>query len=150
MIISKKFISHLVQVKDFNDETSILQFVPIMNKFSNVLSKDLPKIAPEKGINFGIDLLSDTQAISIPSYQMALARLKKFPQDMLKACVVVFKGNQYHPFPLIEFVYNKLYHSCIQMAPLEALYGRRYRSPTRSLDVGRVALIEIKSIHEKV
>lgn len=31
--------------------------------------------------------------------------------------------------PLAEFAYNNSYQSSIQMAPYEALYGRRYRSP---------------------
>ena len=31
--------------------------------------------------------------------------------------------------PLIEFAYNNSYHASIEMAPYEALYGRKYRSP---------------------
>jgi len=31
--------------------------------------------------------------------------------------------------PLIDFTYNNSYHSSIGMAPLEALYGRRCRTP---------------------
>ena len=31
--------------------------------------------------------------------------------------------------PLIEFSYNNSYQSSIDMAPYEALYGRRYRTP---------------------
>ena len=31
--------------------------------------------------------------------------------------------------PLIEFAYNNSYHSSIGMAPYEALYGRKCRSP---------------------
>ena len=31
--------------------------------------------------------------------------------------------------PLAEFSYNNSYHSSIDMAPFEALYGRRCRSP---------------------
>ena len=37
--------------------------------------------------------------------------------------------------PLIEFSYNNIYHSSIGMAPFEALYGRRCRSPVRLFDV---------------
>lgn len=31
--------------------------------------------------------------------------------------------------PLIEFTYNNSYHSSIRMAPFEALYGRRCKTP---------------------
>ena len=31
--------------------------------------------------------------------------------------------------PLIEFAYNNSYHSSIEMAPYEALYGRKCRTP---------------------
>ena len=42
---------------------------------------------------------------------------------------------------MIEFAYNNSYHSSIQMAPFEALYGRKCRSPIGWFDVGEVALI---------
>ncbi|WMV24150.1 hypothetical protein MTR67_017535, partial [Solanum verrucosum] len=50
-------------------------------------------------------------------------------EDMLRACVNDFKGSWDDHLPLIEFAYNNSYHSKIQMAPYEALYGRRCRSP---------------------
>ena len=37
---------------------------------------------------------------------------------------------------MIEFAYNNSYHSSIDMAPYEALYGRRCRSPLAWDDVG--------------
>ncbi|WMV38092.1 hypothetical protein MTR67_031477 [Solanum verrucosum] len=49
-------------------------------------------------------------------------------EDMLRACVIDFKGNWDDHFPFIEFPYNS-YHSSIGMAPFETLYGRRFRSP---------------------
>ncbi|KAH0720379.1 hypothetical protein KY285_005181 [Solanum tuberosum] len=50
-------------------------------------------------------------------------------EDMLRACVIDFKGNLDYHLRLIEFAYNNSYHYSIQMAPYEALYGRRCRSP---------------------
>ena len=49
-------------------------------------------------------------------------------EDMLRLCAIDFKGIWDDHLPLIEFAYNNSYHSSIQMAPFEALYGRRYRS----------------------
>ncbi|XP_070040665.1 uncharacterized protein [Nicotiana tomentosiformis] len=42
--------------------------------------------------------------------------------------------------PLVEFAYNNSYHSSIQMAPYEALYGRKCRSPIGWFDVGESGL----------
>ena len=40
-----------------------------------------------------------------------------------------FGGNWDSNIPLIEFAYNNSYHVSTKMAPFEALYGRKYRSP---------------------
>ena len=50
-------------------------------------------------------------------------------QDMLRACVLDFKGSREENFPLVEFSYNNSYQASIQMEPYEALYGRPCRSP---------------------
>ena len=50
-------------------------------------------------------------------------------EDMLRACVIEFGGHWDNFLPLEEFSYNNSYHSSIDMAPFEALYGRRCRSP---------------------
>ena len=42
---------------------------------------------------------------------------------------------------LIEFSYNNSYHSSIQMAPFEALYGRKCRSPVYWDEVGERKLL---------
>ncbi|KAJ0956109.1 putative nucleotidyltransferase, Ribonuclease H [Helianthus annuus] len=57
-------------------------------------------------------------------------------EDMLRACVIDFgKGWERH-LPLIEFSYNNSYHTSIQAAPFEALYGRKCRSPPCWAEVG--------------
>ncbi|KAI3677803.1 hypothetical protein L6452_37073 [Arctium lappa] len=38
--------------------------------------------------------------------------------------------------PLVEFAYNNTYHSSIGMASLEALYGRKCRTPVCWLEAG--------------
>ncbi|KAL0295705.1 UNVERIFIED_CONTAM: Transposon Tf2-11 polyprotein [Sesamum calycinum] len=50
-------------------------------------------------------------------------------EDMMRACIMEFKGNWDDHLPLMEFAYNNSFHSSIDMAPYEALYGRRCRSP---------------------
>ena len=55
--------------------------------------------------------------------------------------MINFKGSWDDHFLLIEFAYNNSYHSSIQMAPYEALYGRRCRSPVGWFEVGATTLI---------
>ena len=62
-------------------------------------------------------------------------------ENMLRACVIDFKGSWDENLSLIEFAYNNSYHSSIQMAPFEALYGRKCRSPINWFEVVEIALI---------
>src|SRR5438034_135399 len=48
---------------------------------------------------------------------------------MLRACVITFANSWDDCLPLAEFSYNNSYQKSLQMAPFEALYGRRCRSP---------------------
>jgi hypothetical protein len=50
-------------------------------------------------------------------------------EDILRACVLDFKGSWIDHLTLVEFAYNNSYQASIEMAPYEALYGRRCRSP---------------------
>ena len=67
---------------------------------------------------------------------------------MLRACVIDFKGSWDDHLPLIKFAYNNSYHSNIQMAPYEALYGRRFRYPVGWFEVGEAALIGPDSVYD--
>ena len=48
---------------------------------------------------------------------------------MLRACVICFAKTWDECLPLAEFSYNNSYQKSLRMAPFEALYGRRCRSP---------------------
>ncbi|GKF05992.1 putative reverse transcriptase domain, ribonuclease H-like domain, aspartic peptidase domain protein [Tanacetum coccineum] len=69
-------------------------------------------------------------------------------EDMLRACVIDFgKGLERH-LPLVEFSYNNSYHASIKVAPFEARYGQKCRSPIRWAKVGDVQLMGPEIIHE--
>lgn len=51
-------------------------------------------------------------------------------EDSLQACVIEYGGNLDIHLPLVEFVYNKMYHYSIDMASYGMLYGRKCRTPT--------------------
>uniref|UniRef100_A0A2N9F277 Integrase catalytic domain-containing protein n=1 Tax=Fagus sylvatica TaxID=28930 RepID=A0A2N9F277_FAGSY len=57
-------------------------------------------------------------------------------EDMLRACAIDFRGSWEEHLPLVEFAYNNSYQASIQMAPYEALYGRKCRSPICWDDIG--------------
>ena len=44
--------------------------------------------------------------------------------------------------PVIEFSYDNNYHSSIYMAPFEALYGRKCRSPIGWHEIGETHITE--------
>src|SRR6266498_4435652 len=48
---------------------------------------------------------------------------------MLHACVITFVNSWDDCLLLAEFSYNNSYQKSLQMAPFEALYGRRCRPP---------------------
>ena len=61
-------------------------------------------------------------------------------EDMLRACVLDFKGSWEEHLPLVEFSYNNSYQTSIQMTPYEALYGRPCRSSICWTEVGESSI----------
>lgn len=57
-------------------------------------------------------------------------------EDLLRACAVDFQGTWEKFLPLAEFAYNNSYQATIEMAPYEALYGRKCRSPVHWDEAG--------------
>ena len=57
-------------------------------------------------------------------------------EDMLRACI------------LVEFAYNNSYHSSIKMAPYEALYGSKCRSPIGWFEKGETTLFGPDLVHQ--
>jgi len=81
-------------------------------------------------------------------------------EDLLRICVLEQGGAWDSHLPLIEFTYNNSYHSSIGMAPFEALYGRRCRTPLCWFEAGESAIVgpeiiqqtteKVKLIQEKM
>ena len=62
-------------------------------------------------------------------------------EDMLRSCVLSWKGSWEDHLPLVELFCNNSYHSSIRCAPYEALYGRKCRSPLCWDAVGEKAVL---------
>jgi len=81
-------------------------------------------------------------------------------EDLLRACVLEQGVSWVECLLLIEFTYNNSFHSSIGMAPFEALYGRRCRTPLCWYESGESALLgpdvvqetteKVKMIQEKM
>jgi hypothetical protein len=56
-------------------------------------------------------------------------RVNQILEDMLRACVLHYGKHWDKCLSLAKFSYNNSYQSSLKMAPFEALYGRRCRTP---------------------
>ena len=56
-------------------------------------------------------------------------RVNQILEDILRACVLSYGAKWEDCLPFAEFSYNNSYQSSLKMAPFEALYGRRCRTP---------------------
>ena len=71
-------------------------------------------------------------------------------EDILRACVIDFKGSWDEHLPLVEFAYNNSYQASIKVATYEAFYGRKCRSPICWDDVGERRLLGPKIVQQTV
>ena len=71
-----------------------------------------------------------------PQTDSQTERINQILEDMLRACVLSYKQKWDECLPLAEFSYNNSYQESIKMAPFEALYGRRCRTPLNWSEVG--------------
>ena len=58
------------------------------------------------------------------------------------------EGSWDNHLPLVEFANNNSYHNSIEMAPYEALYGRKYRSPLCWDEIGERELTRLEIIQD--
>jgi hypothetical protein len=63
-------------------------------------------------------------------------RVNQILEDMLRVCVILSKVSWEKWLPLAEFSYNNSYQESIKMAPFEALYGHKCRTPLNWVEAG--------------
>ena len=71
---------------DVQQDELRIENIPIMREFLDVFLDDLPRLPPDREIDFSIDLISSTGPISKILYRMALVELRELKdkiQDML-------------------------------------------------------------------
>ena len=75
-MIFKGCLYHIVRVQDLDSKIPPIESVPVVSEFPEVFPNDLLSIPPEWEIDFGIDLIPDTNPISINPYRTAPTKLK--------------------------------------------------------------------------
>jgi hypothetical protein len=63
-------------------------------------------------------------------------RVNQILEDMLRAYVLAYGTKWENCLPFAEFSYNNSYQASLQMAPFEALYGRKCRTPLNWSETG--------------
>jgi transposase InsO family protein len=63
-------------------------------------------------------------------------RVNQILEDMLRACVLSYGAKWEDCLPFAEFSYNNSYQASLQMAPFEALYGHKCRTPLNWAETG--------------
>jgi hypothetical protein len=63
-------------------------------------------------------------------------RVNLILEDMLRACILNYPDKWDKCLPLAEFSYNNNYQESLRIAPFEALYGCRYRTPVNWIEPG--------------
>src|SRR5579883_1549543 len=80
-------------------------------------------------------------------------RVNRVLEDLLRACVLQYDKNWDKCLSLAEFSYNNSYQASLKMAPFEALYGRRCRTPLSWSQHGEQAIYGpnlVVEVEEKV
>jgi transposase InsO family protein len=80
-------------------------------------------------------------------------RVNQILEDMLRACVIHYGKNWDKYISLAEFSYNNNYQSNLKMAPFEALYGRRCRTPLNWSQAGEREIFgpdQVLKVEDKV
>ncbi|WVZ76391.1 hypothetical protein U9M48_024368 [Paspalum notatum var. saurae] len=91
-----------------------------------------------------------------PQTSGQVERVNQILEDMLRACALTYSTKWDECLPLAEFAYNNSYQKSLGMAPFEALYGRRCRTPlnrSNQVSVSHLDLTceeQVKFIHDNL
>jgi transposase InsO family protein len=83
-----------------------------------------------------------------PQTDEQIERVNQVLKDMLRACALTYDTDWESSLLLAEFSYNNSYQASLRMAPFEALYGRKCRTPLAWSEVGERTLFGPEIIEE--
>ncbi|GJS78506.1 putative reverse transcriptase domain-containing protein [Tanacetum coccineum] len=124
-------------------------FVPMretdpMERLARMYLKEVVTRSLQKAFGMNLDMSIAYHSQTDDQSKRTIQTLK----DMLRACVIDFGNGWVKHLPLVKFSYNNNYHASIKVAPFEALYGRKCRSPVCWAEVGEVQLTGPEIVQE--
>ncbi|KAG8474413.1 hypothetical protein CXB51_033837 [Gossypium anomalum] len=80
--VKKGYDAYLAYVLDTKVSESKIQAVPVVCEFFDVFPEELPRLPPEREVEFSIDLIPGITLISIAPYRMAPTELKELKTQL--------------------------------------------------------------------
>lgn len=80
-LIDRRCLAYLAFIFDIVSVPPFIDSIPVVYEFPDVFSTDLPRVPPDRDIDFPINLKPDTKPISIAPYRMTLAKLKELKES---------------------------------------------------------------------
>nr|GEV16889.1 putative reverse transcriptase domain-containing protein [Tanacetum cinerariifolium] len=122
--------------------------VRAMNMILQSSIKDWILAAQKESIQKALGTRLDMSMTYHPQTIGQSERIIQTLEEMLRACILDFRGSWDVHLSLVEFSYNNSYHSSVRCAPFKGLYGRKCHSPTMWTEVGEGQLIGPKLVQE--
>ncbi|XP_070057181.1 uncharacterized protein [Nicotiana tomentosiformis] len=88
--------AYLAFVRDVSVHTPTVESVSVVKDYPDVFPVDLPSMPPDRDIDFGFDLMPETQPISIPPYRIAPVELKELKEQLQELLDKGFIRPVYH------------------------------------------------------
>ncbi|XP_066396398.1 uncharacterized protein [Miscanthus floridulus] len=82
-----------------------LTSIPVVCEFSDVFPEDLPRLPPDREVEFSIELEPGTACISICPYRMALRELAEMKKQLEE---LMDKVKNKYPLPRIDTLFDQL------------------------------------------
>ena len=176
--IGMDFIVGLPRTRDGYDSiwvivdrlTKVAHFIPVQTDYTGAKLAELymsrivclhgvpKKIVSDRGTQFtsrfwekfheSMDTKLNFSSAYHPQTDGQTERTNQILEDMLRACALKHKGSWDKSLPYAEFSYNNSYQASLKMAPFEALYGRKCRTPLYWSETGESQLFGTDIIQE--
>ncbi|KAA3477152.1 DNA/RNA polymerases superfamily protein [Gossypium australe] len=134
--------------------TKFTNFLPVrtdysMEKYARLYIDEIVRLheVPEK-LHETLGTMLNFSTVFHPQTDGQSERVIQILEDMLRSCIIKFEGSWEKYLPLVEFAYKNSYQSSIQMAPYEALYGRKCRIPVCWTELNENKLLGLDLIKE--
>jgi hypothetical protein len=176
--IGMDFIVGLPRTRDGYDSiwvivdrlTKVVHFIPVKTTYTGAKLAELymsgivclhgvpKKIVSDRGTQFtshfwgklheSMDTKWNFSSAYHPQTDGQIERTNQILEDMLRACALKHGGSWDKCLSYAEFSYNNSYQASLKMAPFEALYGRKCRTPLYWSEIGERQLFGADIIRE--